>query len=84
MADSTLHPVLRRLKESFRANFTCSDLSTLCKNITTTCTICSEMKYTNVLKDGKLPLRDDKIIMPWEILSVDLYGPWKIKYEVEK
>ena len=29
-------------------------------------------------------MRDDKSIKPWEILSVDLCGPWKIKYEFEE
>ena len=42
------------------------------------------MKLTNVVKDGKLPLRDDKVIKPWELLSVDLCGQWKIIYEFEE
>ena len=42
------------------------------------------MKLTNVVKDGKLPLRDDKVIKPWEFLSVDLCRPWKIKCEFEE
>ena len=42
------------------------------------------MKLTNVVKDDKLPLRDDKVIKPWELLSVDLCGPWKIKCEFEE
>ena len=41
------------------------------------------MKLTNVVKDGKLLLRDDKVIKPWELLSVDLCGPWKFKCEFE-
>ena len=46
--------------------------------------MCSEMKLTNVVKNGKLPLRDDKVIEHWELLSVDLCGPWKIKCEFEE
>ena len=42
------------------------------------------MKLTNVAKDGKLPLREDKVIKHWEILLVDLCGPWKIKVEFEE
>ena len=42
------------------------------------------MKLTKVVKDGKLPLRDDKIIKPWEIISVELCRPWKIKCEFEE
>ena len=42
------------------------------------------MKHTNVVKDGKLPLRDDKVIKPWELLLIDVYGPWKIKCESEE
>jgi len=35
-------------------------------------------------RNGKLLLRDDKIIKPWEPLSVGLCGPWKIKCEFEE
>ena len=42
------------------------------------------MKLTNVVKDGKIPLRDDKIIKPWELLSIDLCGPWKVTCEYEE
>ena len=41
------------------------------------------MKLTNVVKDGKLPLKEDKVIKPWELLSVDLCGPWTIKCEFD-
>ena len=58
------HPGARRLEESVRAKFTCPKLSTLCKNITSKCEICSEMKLTNVVKDGKMPLKEDKLIKP--------------------
>ena len=69
------YPGSRILKESVRANFTCLGLSKLYKEITSTCETCSEIKLIHVMKDGKLPLRDDKIIKHWELLSVDLYGP---------
>ena len=59
------HPGSRRLEESVRANFTCPGIGNLCKEITGKCEICSEMKLTNVVKDGKIPLRDDKVIKPW-------------------
>lgn len=42
-----------------------------------------KMKLTNVVKDGKLPLMDDKVAKPWELLSVDLYGPWTIKWQLD-
>ena len=37
------------------------------------------MKLTNVVKDGKIPPKENKLVKPWEVLSVDLCGPWKIK-----
>jgi len=74
-------PGVRRLEESVRAKFTCLRISILCKELTTTY---RKMNLTNVVKDGKLPLRDDKVIKPWELLSVNLYGPWKVKYEFEE
>ena len=54
-------------------------LSELCKKITAECDVCNEMKLTNVVKDGKIPSKENKLVKPWEVLSVDLCGPWKIK-----
>ena len=42
------------------------------------------MKLTNVVKDGKLPLRDDKVIKHWELLLVDLCGQMKVKCKFEE
>ena len=42
------------------------------------------MKLTNVVKDSKLPLKENKLIKPRELLSVGLYGPWKIKCKFEE
>ena len=52
--------------------------------VTSTCKRYNEIRVTNVVKDGKLALRDDKIIKLWELLSVDLCGPWKIKCKFEE
>ena len=82
--DALKNPGARRLEESVRANFTCPGIDNLCKEITGTCETYSEMKPTNVVKDGKLPLRDDKVIKPWELLSVDLCGPWKVQYKFKE
>ena len=72
------------MEESVRANFTYPGLAKLCKDLTTTCETCSRTKLTNIVKDGKLPLRDDKIVKPWDLLAVDLCGPWKIDCEFEE
>ena len=65
-------------------NFTCPKLFQMCKEIASKCDICSEMKLTNVIKDGKVPLKEDQLIRPWDSLSVDLYGPWIVKCEFEE
>ena len=78
-----MHPGARRLEESVRSNFTCPNLSGLCKDFVANCDVCSEMKLTNVIKDGQLPLKEDKVIKPWELLSVDLCGPWNIKCQFD-
>ena len=56
----------------------------MCKDIASKCDICSERKLTNVVKDGKMPLREDKLIKPWDLLSVDLCGLWIVKCEFEE
>ena len=42
------------------------------------------MKLTNVVKDSKLSLKEDKLIKSWDLLSVDLCGPWIVKCEFEE
>ena len=37
-----------------------------------------------MVKGDKLPLKEDKLIKPWDQLSVDLCGPWIVKYEFEE
>lgn len=73
------HPGARRLEESVKANFTCPGLSQRCKDITLSYVVCSEMKLANVVKDRQLPLNEDMVIKPWELLLVNLCGPWTIK-----
>ena len=54
------------------------------KDIASKYDICSEMKGTNVVKVGKLPLKEDKLIKPWYLLSVDLCSPWIVKCEFKE
>ena len=62
-----------------RCNFTCPGLSTITKEMTSNCNNCSENKLTNVVKDGQLPLKQEDLHKPFDLLSVDLCGPWQIK-----
>ena len=72
------------MEDTVRANFTCPGLAKLCKDLTSDCKICSKMKLTNIVKDGQLPIKEDKLVKPQELLPVDLCGPWKIKCELEE
>ena len=40
----------------------------MCKDISFKYDIYSEKKLTNVVKDGKLPLKEDKLIKQWDLL----------------
>ena len=82
--ENLLHPGARRLEESIMTNFTCPTLFQICKEIASKCDICSEMKLTNVVKDGKMALKEDKQIKPWDLLSVDLCEPWTVKCNFEE
>ena len=42
------------------------------------------MKLKYIVKDGKVPLKNDTLIRPWELLSVNLCGSWTVKYEFEE
>ena len=74
-----MHPGARRLEDSVRCNFMCPGLSIITKEMTSNCNNCSENKLTNVVKDGQLPLKQEDLHKPFDLLSVDLCGPWQIK-----
>lgn len=44
--------------------------STIYKDLIASCETCSKMKFINIVKDGKMPLKDDKLTKPWELLSM--------------
>jgi len=48
------------------------------------CKTCEEKKVTNIKKQGKIPLKERKNLKPFETLSVDLCGPWRCKFTVER
>jgi len=71
-----MHPGGRRLENRVRCNFTCPGLATMAKEMTIKCDNCSENKLTNVVKDGQLPLKQEEQLKSFDLLSVNLCGPW--------
>eukprot|EP00592_Proboscia_alata_P029066 CAMPEP_0194446358 /NCGR_PEP_ID=MMETSP0176-20130528/128391_1 /TAXON_ID=216777 /ORGANISM="Proboscia alata, Strain PI-D3" /LENGTH=116 /DNA_ID=CAMNT_0039273057 /DNA_START=360 /DNA_END=707 /DNA_ORIENTATION=- len=74
--ENLMHPGGRRLEDSVRSNFMCPGLSTVAKELTSNYDNCSENKITNVVKDGQLPLKQEQDLKPFDLLSVNLCGPW--------
>ena len=52
------HPGTRRLEERMKSNFTHPILSTLCKHLSENCETRNGMKLINIVKDGKIPLKN--------------------------
>ena len=48
------------------------------------CPYCQAYKKTGVKKYGKLPIKDNISLAPFDTVSVDLIGPWNIKIQQEK
>ena len=75
--EALLHPGQSRMEESVLKYFTWPGCRIDIAKFVKTCKVCQIYKNYNNGKDGKIPLRDNIKIKPWEVLSVDLIGPWK-------
>ena len=53
----------------------------MCKNYA--CEICEKNKTSNIVKDGKIPIKEQQELQPFDLLSVDLCGPWKCRFAIE-
>ena len=80
--DNLLHPGRQVLEDSVRKHFYFPNLSAMCRKYR--CKTCEEKKVTNIKKQGKIPLKERKNLKPFETLSVDLCGPWRCKFTVER
>ena len=72
------------IRRNNQIEFHMPSLSTLCKHLTASCETWSGINLTNIVKEGKMPLKNDKLIKSWELLSVNLYGPWTLKCEFKE
>ena len=48
------------------------------------CEVCERNKTTNIVKDGKIPLKEQQDLKIFDLLSVDLCGPWKCRFTIER
>ena len=61
--------------ESIHAHFHIKNLQAKVKAIIARCHICKQTKR-NVPNYGKVPLVVPYATKPWEVIQVDLFGPW--------
>ena len=76
-----MHPGQARMEESVLQYFTWPGCTSDIKKFVQQCKICQKNKSTNVGQVGKIPLKDPPEMEPWENLTVDLCGPWKVMVE---
>ena len=74
-----MHPGTLRMIETIRKHFTWPKMTQEIKEYTEKCSICQLNKTTNNPRAGKLPLRDPHSIEPFQLLTVDLCGPWQMR-----
>jgi len=82
--DALIHPGQTRMKESVLEYYVWPNATNEMYEFIDLCNGCQIDKSTNKGKQGKLPLKSPPVNDPWEIISVDLCGPWQIDAEVEK
>ena len=71
------HPGTTRTEETIRQHFTWKGLRPMVKEICSSCHSCQINKRQSI-KYGKLPVKEE-VYIPWEVLCVDLIGPYTIK-----
>jgi hypothetical protein len=71
------HPGDTRIEATLRNTMTWPGLTRNIKSFCKTCKLCQFNKKTRK-QYGKIPVKMAEV-MPWEIVQVDLIGPWKVK-----
>lgn len=79
-----MHPGQARMEESVLKYFTWPGCTSAIRNYVKQCDVCQRYKTANVGKVGKVPLRDPPNMDPWDLLTVDLCGPWSVEVEYKK
>ena len=79
--EALMHPGIKRMEESILRYFTWPGCTKDISEFVKTCNICQKNKNTNNARSGKIPMKDNLQINPWEVLSVDLIGPWRATIE---
>ena len=84
--EAHMHLGQARMEETMSWQLTWLGCTADVARFTKSCKVCQQCKSTNIGRFRKIPLRDNIHIKLWEILLVNLVGPWKtkIKYTVNK
>ena len=80
--EQLMHPGALRMGESIRKNFTWPNMTKDINDYVAQCDTCQRRKTTNNPRAGKLPLKDPQSCDPFQILTVDLCGPWNMRANV--
>lgn len=81
--DALMHPGAIRMEESVRRCFTWEKCRDDIREFIKTCEVCQKTKSTNKQKQGKLPLKDAPVHNAFDVLTVDLCGPWAMEATVQ-
>ena len=73
-----MHPGALRMGETIRKSFTWPKMLNDMRDYIKHCDTCQRLKMTNNPHAGKLPLCDPTSYDPFQVLTVDLCGPWKM------
>ena len=80
--ESLCHPGESRTEQTIRQHFTWKNLKGKVEKACKTCQICQPTKKKSI-KYGKLPPKVAEA-EPWDILCVDMIGPYKIQHATKK
>ena len=75
--EAFMHPGQSRMEESVLRYFTWPGCTVDIEKFVKSCRVCQKNKSTNTGRNGKIPLKDPPEWEPWDMLTVDLCGPWK-------
>ena len=76
------HVGAERTEKTIRQHFAWPGLVDQVEKFVRKCSICQKKKKTGIKNYGKIPMSLDTTVSPFDVVHVDMIGPWSIKCKV--
>ena len=82
--ENLMHPGASRLVETIRQMFYVKGLDERSQRLVAKCPECQKSKVTAIQPVGKVPMRTERTVKPFETVRVDCCGPWTVEVQCKR